>query len=119
MKIFDDYIKSVKDLSDLSVDESEKVFDKILTQEIEENKIIVSGGQENMSRAPHSLFYRENKKLDESNRSDNLGIDITTYIDNKKSSISSSNLLDDNFDVEIIQIDAPSANLIYDEGFKS
>ena len=40
MKIFDDYIKSVKDLSDLSVDESEKVFDKILTQEIEENKII-------------------------------------------------------------------------------
>ena len=37
-----------------------------------------------------------NKKLDESNRSDNLGIDITTYIDNKKSSISSSNLLDDN-----------------------
>jgi len=40
VKIFDDYIKSVKDLSDLSVDESEKVFDKILTQEIEENKII-------------------------------------------------------------------------------
>ena len=37
-----------------------------------------------------------NEKLDESNRSDNLGIDITTYIDNKKSSISSSNLLDDN-----------------------
>ena len=28
---------------------------------LEENKIIVSGGQENMSRAPHSLFYRENK----------------------------------------------------------
>ena len=32
---------------------------------LEENKIIVSGGQENMSRAPHSLFYRENKKLDD------------------------------------------------------
>ena len=31
---------------------------------LEANKIIVSGGQENMSRAPHSLFYRENKKLD-------------------------------------------------------
>ena len=28
-----------------------------------ENKIIISGGQENMSRAPHSIFYRENKKL--------------------------------------------------------
>ena len=34
-----------------------------------------------------------NKKLDESNRSDNLAIDITTYIGKKKSSISSSNLL--------------------------
>ena len=30
-----------------------------------ENKIIVSGGQENMSRAPHSIFYREDNKLDE------------------------------------------------------
>ena len=35
-----------------------------------------------------------NKKLDESNRSDNLGINITTYIDHKKSSISSSNFVD-------------------------
>ena len=34
-----------------------------------------------------------NKKLDESNRSDDLGISITTYIGKKKSSISSSNLL--------------------------
>ena len=39
-----------------------------------------------------------NKKLDESNRSDNLGIDITTYIGKKKSSISSSNLLKDNLE---------------------
>ncbi len=37
-----------------------------------------------------------NKKLDEANRSDNLAINITTYIEKKKSSISSSNLLDDN-----------------------
>ncbi len=37
-----------------------------------------------------------NKKLDESNRSDNLGIEITTYIGKKKSSISSSNILKDN-----------------------
>ena len=42
-----------------------------------------------------------NKKLDESNRSDNLGIDITTYIGKKKSSISSSNLLQDNLNVLI------------------
>ena len=30
-----------------------------------DNKIVVAGGQENMSRAPHSIFYREDKKLDE------------------------------------------------------
>ena len=39
---------------------------------LEENKIIVSGGQENMSRAPHTLFYRENKKLDESKLVDTM-----------------------------------------------
>ena len=39
---------------------------------LEENKIIVSGGQESMSRAPHSLFYRENKKLDESKLIDTM-----------------------------------------------
>ena len=39
-----------------------------------------------------------NKKLDESNRSDNLAIGITTYIGKKKSSISSSNLLKENLD---------------------
>ena len=37
-----------------------------------------------------------NKKLDESDRSDNLGIILTTYIGKKKSSISSSNLNQDN-----------------------
>tara|TARA_B100001173_G_C15971183_1_gene540082 strand:+ start:89 stop:1405 length:1317 start_codon:yes stop_codon:yes gene_type:complete len=42
-----------------------------------------------------SVNFR-NKKLDESNRSDNLGIGLTTYIDKKKSAISSSNLSEDN-----------------------
>ena len=42
-----------------------------------------------------SVNFR-NKVLDESNRSDNLEISITTYIYKKKSSISSSNLLDEN-----------------------
>ena len=37
-----------------------------------------------------------NKILDESNRSDSLAISITTYQNKKKSSISSSNLLDEN-----------------------
>ena len=40
-----------------------------------ENKIVVSGGQENMSMAPHSLFYRENKKLDESKLIDTMAHD--------------------------------------------
>ncbi len=40
-----------------------------------------------------------NKKLDESDRSDNLGVTLTTYIDKKKSSISSSNLNQDNIKV--------------------
>ena len=40
-----------------------------------------------------------NKKLDESNRSDNLGIDITTFVGKKKSSISSSNLLNENLNI--------------------
>ena len=37
-----------------------------------------------------------NRKLEESDRSDSLGIGLTTYIGKKKSSISSSNLSEDN-----------------------
>ena len=37
-----------------------------------------------------------NQKLDESNRSDSLAVNIKTYVDKKKSTISSSNLLKDN-----------------------
>ena len=37
-----------------------------------------------------------NKKLDESDRSDNLGVTLTTYIGKKKSNISSTNLSEDN-----------------------
>ena len=32
---------------------------------LNDSKIVISGGQENMSKAPHSIFYREDKKLDE------------------------------------------------------
>jgi len=35
------------------------------TIKLRENKIILAGGQENMSQAPHAIFYREEKKLDE------------------------------------------------------
>ena len=30
---------------------------------LKENKIIIAGGQESMSKAPHAIFYREEKKL--------------------------------------------------------
>jgi len=30
-----------------------------------DNKIVVAGGQENMSKAPHAIFYREGQKLSE------------------------------------------------------
>ena len=42
-----------------------------------------------------SVSFR-NRALDESNRSDSLAISISTYIGKKRSSISSSNLLDEN-----------------------
>ena len=42
-----------------------------------------------------SVNFR-NKKLDESDRSDSLGVSLTIYIGKKKSSISSSNLNEDN-----------------------
>ena len=56
-----------------------------------------------------------NKKLDESNRSDNLGIDITTYIGKKKSSISSSNLLKDNLNILIKKCVETTKNTPEDE----
>ena len=37
-----------------------------------ENKIIVAGGQENMSRVPHSIFYRQDEKLDENKLVDTM-----------------------------------------------
>jgi acetyl-CoA C-acetyltransferase len=37
-----------------------------------ESKIIVAGGQENMSRAPHAIFYREDKILSENKLVDTM-----------------------------------------------
>tara|TARA_B100001175_G_scaffold265329_1_gene235629 strand:- start:363 stop:1679 length:1317 start_codon:yes stop_codon:yes gene_type:complete len=56
-----------------------------------------------------------NKMLDESNRSDNLGVNITTYIGKKKSSISSSNLLKDNLDILIEKCIETTKNTPEDE----
>ena len=56
-----------------------------------------------------------NKKLDESNRSDDLAIGITTYINKRKSSISSSNLLDDNLKILIEKCIETTKNTPEDE----
>tara|TARA_B100001057_G_scaffold175307_1_gene175905 strand:+ start:27 stop:1343 length:1317 start_codon:yes stop_codon:yes gene_type:complete len=56
-----------------------------------------------------------NKKLDESNRSDNLGIEITTYINKKKSSISSSNLLEENLKILVEKCIETTKNTPEDE----
>ena len=56
-----------------------------------------------------------NQKLDESNRSDNLAIGITTYIGKKKSSISSSNLLNDNLKILIKKCVETTKNTPEDE----
>jgi PmbA protein len=48
-----------------------------------------------MHSISESVNFR-NKKLDESDRSDSLGVSLTTYIGKKKASISSSNLNEDN-----------------------
>ena len=48
-----------------------------------------------MHSISESVNFRNNK-LDESDRSDSLGVSLTTYIGKKKSSISSSNLNEDN-----------------------
>ena len=56
-----------------------------------------------------------NKQLDESNRADNLVIDITTFIGKKKSSISSSNLLKENLNVLIEKCIETTKNTPEDE----
>ena len=37
-----------------------------------DSKIVIAGGQENMSKAPHSIFYRDNEKLIEKNLKDTM-----------------------------------------------
>ena len=56
-----------------------------------------------------------NRKLDESYRSDNLSIGITTYIGKKKSTISSSNLLKENLDTLIEKCIETTKNTPEDE----
>ena len=62
------------------------------------------GATDSSAAITHSISETvnfRNKKLDESERSDSLGVTLTTYIDKKKSSISSSNLTEDNIKILI------------------
>ena len=39
---------------------------------LNDSKIVIAGGQENMSKAPHSIFFREDKKMDENQLEDTM-----------------------------------------------
>ncbi len=67
-----------------------------------------------MNSISENVNFR-NKKLDESNRSDDLGISITTYIGKKKSSIFSSNLHDNNLNILIEKCIETTKNTPEDE----
>ena len=78
-------------------------------------KLGASGVEVNVGSSISETVNFRNKKLDESNRSDNLGIDITTYIGKKKSSISSSNILKDNLNILVEKCVETTKNTPEDE----
>ena len=78
-------------------------------------KLGATGVEVNVGSSISETVNFRNKKLDESNRSDNLGVDITTYIGKKKSSISSSNLLQDNLNILIEKCIETTKNTPEDE----
>ena len=60
-----------------------------------ENKIIVAGGQENMSRASHAIFYREDKKLSENKLVDTMVVDgLTDSFNNYHMGVTAENVAD-------------------------
>jgi len=62
---------------------------------LDENRIIVAGGQENMSRAPHTIFYRENKKLLENKLVDTMVNDgLTDSFNNYHMGVTAENIAD-------------------------
>jgi len=78
-------------------------------------KLGASGVSVNVGSSLSETVNFRNKKLEESNRSDNLGVNITTYIGKKKSSISSSNLLKDNLNILIEKCIETTKNTPEDE----
>ncbi len=78
-------------------------------------KLGATGSSAVVSNSVSETVNFRNRKLDESNRSDNLAISITTFIGKKKSSISSSNLLKDNLDTLIEKCVETTKNTPEDE----
>ena len=78
-------------------------------------KLGASDASVNVGSSISETVNFRNNKLEESNRSDNLGVDITTYIGKKKSSISSSNLLEENLDLLIEKCVETTKNTPEDE----
>ena len=62
---------------------------------LNENKIIVAGGQENMSRATHAIFYREDKKLSEDKLIDTMVYDgLTDSFNDYHMGVTAENIAD-------------------------
>ena len=62
---------------------------------LNENKIIVAGGQENMSRATHAIFYREDNKLSEDKLVDTMIHDgLIDYFNNYHMGVTAENVAD-------------------------
>ena len=60
---------------------------------LNENKIIVAGGQENMSRAPHSIFYRNKKNFSEDRLLDTMINDgLTDAFNNYHMGVTAENI---------------------------
>ena len=60
-----------------------------------DKKIVVAGGQENMSKAPHAIFYREDKKLSENKLIDTMVHDgLIDAFNNYHMGITAENIAD-------------------------
>jgi len=91
-----------------------------------ESKIIVAGGQENMSRAPHTIFYREDKKLSENNLVDSMVNDgLIDSFNNYHMGVTAENVADkykisrDEQDIFALHSQEKTQNAISKDKFKN
>ena len=91
-----------------------------------ESKIIVAGGQENMSRAPHAIFYREDKKLLENKLVDTMVNDgLIDSFNNYHMGVTAENIADkfqisrDEQDIFALNSQEKTQKAISEDRFKS